>query len=517
MNKRLITIFLLMMRLLSGAGEPVFEKPVDMLSFRQLEAGNPWLKSNNAAGLSQMEELFPTEIKFGLMLDEGDFYSVFKGKSDQSADFDSRSFRRINKTYLYGSFNYRRSLESGLNFSNTNDPAANYPYLLTDTIGNDTYHREFFKLAGIISSPLATCLDWGLSFDYEVGVASQNRDPRPENKVVQTNISPGLLYKAGRFKLGANLLYGYYNEDIDVSVVEENVQHAMFQVHGPGVFNYHVSSSFYRLYQQQRLGGGTQFGWATGHVSNLLHSNCSYSFQTIDDGRGAGTATWAVKKSDAVLEGIDWDLTDVFLIDRGDKIQQLTAMLRINSKLGTEFIQRLEKVGETDLEHWITYGKEQKYYSIKTNAGLNYQVIRKDDHNMMKSLLVAGLNYSSFAEKYYLPDNDQHFSNIRLDASYLKLFKFPRANFSSEMRLGYQFNLDSQQNLKKTNFMVQKIFVPEFNYLTEGFVLSGISLGYQVPLKKIFNKYFIKKDFDWLHSADGRNRTMFSFSTGVIF
>jgi hypothetical protein len=369
----------------------------------------------------------------------------------------------------------------------------------------------------MISSPLNSKLDWGLSFDYKVGVASQNRDPRPENKVLQTNISPGLLFKQDQFKLGANLLYGYYNEDIDVSVVEENVEHTMFQLHGPGIFTYHASSSFFRLYQQQRFGGGMQFEWKAEKLSNILYSEYIYSIQTIDDGRKGNLAMWSAVKHDARLDGINWSLTDVFSMVKGQKVHQIKMELNLGSRLGTEFIQRLEKVGEADQEHWITYANEQKYYSLQTNAELNYQLMQKDENNLMNALFQAGLSYSAFDEKYYLPNQELSYANLMFESSFLKLFALRESDFSAEMKLRYRFNLNGEQNLTVTNFMVQKIYVPEFSYLTEDFISPGVSIGYQLPLKMLLGKYFIKTDFDWCHSTNGLNRTVFSFSTGLIF
>jgi hypothetical protein len=492
-------------------------KRYNLLTFKQIEVGCPWLQSNNAAGMSQMVELFPAELMLAFNLNDGDFHSVFSGQSVQTFEFGSQSYRKINKTYLYGSFNYSKSFEKGLNFTDTNDPAFNYPYLLTDTIGNDTYDREFFNLNGIISSPISSQMDWGLKFDYQVGVAAQNRDPRPENKVVHAHVSPGVLFKTDHLRLGANLLYGYYNEDIDVTVVAQNVSVSMFQLYGLGNFDYHNSNSFYRLYQQHEYGGGMQFEWRSGNVSNLLNSDYSCSVQTIDDGRKGGSATWAAAKNDSRLDGIDWNLIDVISVVKGEKVHQLKAMFRVANKLGTEFIQRLEKVNETDLEHWITYGKEQKYYSLQTNAGLNYQLISKDENNLMNSLVSGVVNYSVFDENYYLPDRNVSFSNMMIGASYLKLFVFPRSSFFAEMKLNYQFNLDRRQNLMEDNFMVQKIFRPEFNYLTKSYLSHGISLGYEVPVKKRSSKYFVKTEFDWVYSAGAFNRILFSFSTGIIF
>lgn len=517
MKNSIHIILLLLIGLHVSASDTISLKRFNLLSFRQIEAGSPWLQSNNAAGLSQMPDLFPSEIKLGMNLTEGDFHTVFQGKSIQAYDFSSHSFQKINKTYLYGSFNYRKSYEKGLNFSNTNDPVVNYPYLLTDTIGNDTYDREFFKLIGIISSPISNKVDWGLSFDYEVGVAAQNRDPRPENKVLQLNISPGLLFKTNHYKVGATLNYGYYNEDIDISVVEENVQYAMFQLHGPGITNYHVSNSFYRLYQQHRFGGGMQFEYVSGRITNLLHSNYTYSIQNIDDGRKASTATWSVVKKDAQLDGINWDLTNVTSLTEGNKTHQLKASLQIENRRGTEFIQRLEKIGETDLEHWITYAKEQKYYSLRTQAELAYLLLGKNDDHQMNSLLGAGMKYSVFEEKYYLPNLHQNYSNLMFSANYLKMFELPKANFSAEIRLKYQLNIEKEQVLIMSNSLVQHIFLPEFNFLTDDYLSPGFALGYEFPLKKIFNKYFIKADFDWYRSNEGHNRILSDFSTGLIF
>ncbi len=516
MNKIFVIILLLYLCLLSRAGDLDETKRYNLLTFKQIEVGSPWLQSNNAAGLSQMGDLFPSELKLGFKLNDGSFHSIFSGQSVQSYDFCSQSYRKIGRTYLYGSFNYSKSFEKGLDFSDTNDPTLNYPYLLTDTIGNDTYDREFFNLKGIISSPISSRLDWGLSFDYQVGVASQNRDPRPENHVVKTRILPGLVYKTDFFRLGANLSYGYYNEDINVMVVEKNVLISMFQLHGLGNFNYHASNSFNRSYQQNEFGGGMQFEWMSGNVSNLLHSNYSRSIQTIDDGREGGSANWGAVKNDSRLDAVIWNLTDVISVVKGEKVHQLKAELNLDSKLGTEFIQRLEKVNETDLEQWVTYGREQKYYSLRTNAALNYQIISKDENKQMKSLFTGVVNYSAFREKYFIPNENQNFSNMTMAASYLKLFVFQQSSVSAEMNFNYQFNLDRRQNLLD-NFMVQKIFRPEFNFLTESYLSPGISLGYQVPLKKMFDKYFVKTNFAWVHSAGGLNLTVFNFSTGLIF
>jgi len=517
MNKVIVSIFILFFGLIVYADDLNVRKPYSTFTFRQIEAGTPWLQSGNGAGLLQMPELFPSEMKLEFNQTSGDFHSVYQGQKQNSFNFSSKSYKKINKTYLYGSFTYHKSLEQGINFSDINDPGMNYPYLLIDTIGHDNYDREFFTLAGIISSPVNSMLDWGLNFDYKVGVASQNRDPRPENKVLQTSISPGLLLKLNRFKLGAHLKYGYYNEDIDISVVEEGAQHTLFQIHGPGIYDYHVSGSYFRLYDQHKIGGGFQFEWRQKQIANILYSDYNYFKQNIDDGRKASFATWSAVKNDSRLDGINWNLADVLTIDQGDKVHQLKAMVQITNKLGTEFIQRLERVGDADLDHWITYADEQKYYSVQTKAELHYQFMLFDEDKRMKSLINSGMSYDFFDEKYFLPNQKLNFSNLRLESSYLKLFAKAKSTISAEIKLKYQFNLDYLQDIKVSNNILQNVYLPEISYLTEDYVSAGISVGYQIPLRKAKSNYFIKSDFDWYHSAKSLNRSILGFSTGLIF
>lgn len=517
MSKFLINILFLFVGMSVWGNVTKDGTPQHLLIFRQIDAAAPWLQSGNAAGLSQKPDFFPSELKLEFGGDNGNFHSVFEGKSDQLFGFSSQSFQKIRKTSLYGSFNYNRSFEKGMNFSNTDNYKQNYPYLMADTTGNDTYHREFFSLKGTLASPINSSFDWGIDVNYRVGVAAQNRDPRSENKVLQTTVSPGILFKQTQFKLGANLTYGYYNEDIDVSVVKENADYTMFQLHGPESYTYHSSSSFFRLYQQSRWGGGLQFEWTPGKFSNILYSDYIYSIQTVDDGRAGGLANWSAVKNDARMDGVNWSLTDVFSVNKGSNTHRLKTKIQIGNRLGTEYVQRLGKVGETTIEHWITYATEQKYYSLQTNASLNYQLMQKDENNLMKSLLNAGISYLAFDEKYYLPNRELSYSNIALESSFLKLFVLNGSDFSAEIKVRCQLNVDGRENLDKANLLVQKIWLPELNYLTENYFSPGFSVGYQLPGRKMFGKYFIQSDFDWYHSASGLNRVVFGVSTGLIF
>ncbi len=517
MSKLIIVFICLSFALFTYAGNSEVEKNYNFLTFKQIDVQNIWLQSGNAAGLSQMPSLFPSEIKAGFDYTSGNFHSVFSGNKNQSYNFSSQSFRKINQTFLYGAMSYNRDFEKGLNYSNTNTPGLNYPYLLADTIGKDTYDREFFSLKGALSFAPDRKINSGLSFDYQVGTASQDRDPRPENKIVQANVSAGLIAKTSWFRFGANLMYGYYNEDIDVSVVQDGIQITMFQLHGPGAFTYHSSNSFFRLYTQNKLGGGLQFELNKGLVSNILNSSYHYFYQTIDDGRKGSMATWAAVKNDAELDGIDWDLCDILSITRGTSLHILKAKFRLTNKLGTEFIQRLEKTGDADQEQWVTYGKDQRYYSLRTLTDLNYQVLTKDENSLMKSLFQVGISYNTFGEDYYSPNQEVKYSDFQAKSSFLKLAKLNQAMVSAEIELSCKYSISSRQSFAVTNFVTNKINTPEYNYQTKDYISTGIHLGFQIPVKNVQSKYFSQARVKWFGTSGKQNQLFFGLSTGLIF
>lgn len=489
----------------------------DTNTFRQIEILSPWLMSNNAAGMRQMANLQPVSAGLGFGYQSGDFKNVFQGQSQETYHLGSKSYQRIGHSVLFGEFAYRKSYERNLDYSNLNNPEMNLPYLLADTIGNDTYDREFFKLGGGISSPIHTNLDWGLKFKYEVGLAAQNRDPRPENKVLQLSVSPGIVWKLPKVKLGLNLDYSYYNEDIEVKVVKENTVYTLFQLHGLGTSTYHVARTFYRLYQQNQFGAGAQLSWTAGKFENITIGNIAYLDQRINDGRQAGNASWAVVKNDAKLIGMNYELIHISTLKSDRTVNQLLIKINKADRLGTEFIQRLEKIGVTDLQHWRTYGEEQKYYSKRFNLQAKASRMILASSGQIASLVCFGVSSAAFSENYYIPNLDLKYQNILLNASWLKSFFAGNKTISLELRMAWQNNLSTNQNILNNSFITRQIIQPNLDYITAAYLAPGTTVAYEFPLKNKNNKYFIKTDFDWFRSNEGHSRTCLNFSTGIIF
>ncbi len=490
---------------------------VSLYSFDLMPVLNPWLISTNPAGLSLNPNIYPGKMNLGYYAETGDYKRVQQGENINHYNFQTQRYTKIKNTFLYGSFSYDKSFENGTDYSNVNNPYRGTPYLLVDTIGNDIYDREFFTLKGDISTPLNHNIAWGLSTDFNVGLASQNRDPRPKNKVLNLSISQGLLFSFSKLNIGINLLYSYYNEDIEIDLVEENVQLAFFQLHGLGTYIYHVASSFNRLYKRNSLGGETQVNYKSGNINSLLGTRLLYIKEIANDGRRAGNASWSYIKNDSELEGITLEIYNTTIINNNSSIHRFYANSKINSMLGTEIIQRLEIFGENDAVNWFTYGKEEKYYSALINAEFSYNYLKMKEEFKRNYEFKFAVNYYGFEQAYYIPNMKEAYKNLMFSLSFDKSFYVSNHIFSISAGLKYKKNISSNQNFEENTFIIDKLLLPDFNFLTSNFYAPGFKFSYEIALNKIFDKFFFMTNVDLYRGNNDHARTIFNFSTGVIF
>lgn len=503
--------------ILCMASKPDSLYKVSSKSFELLRLNNPWLVSSNPAGLSKIDGILPSTVNLGLYFQDGDYKRAQQGDNLIHYRFNTESYMKLNKFNLYGSFSYDKSFEDNIDYSCVNNPYRETPYTMIDTIGGDKCDREFFTVKGGFSVPLNKKIVLGAAVKYNVGLASQDHDPRPQNRVLDFSFTPGLMYNLKNFNFGLNFIYQYYNEDIDVKIIRNNEYATLFQIHGPGVFTFHQAVSFARLYSRNTYGVDGQINYENANFNTVFGAKILFANEEVDDGRKASNATWSVCKSDSELDGILIDFYNQTTIKNDRKVHIINANANIHTYLGTEIIQRLEQVGETDLEQWITYAKEEKYGSTYIDANLIYNFIKlknKYDKNYGFKFLA---NYYSFQEKYYLPEQIQKYENLLLSLYFDKSFYVNENIFSVAAGCKYKMNLSGEQNFEQTNFIVDKFLISDFEYLTDAYYAPGLNISYEKSLNKYFDRIFINTNVDYIRASKGLSRFIFNITLGVNF
>lgn len=489
-------------------------------SFYLMPVLNTWLITDNPAGLSQNTQLLPGQLEIGFTHQQGDFKRVQQGNTLNYFKFSTQQYKKIHKTSLYGSFSYDKSYEKGLNYTDINNPYRGTPYLLIDTIktDNNTADREFFSFSTAFSTPIKPHLNLGMGTDFTVGQSSQNRDPRPRNRVLNISLTPGMLFDLSNIKLGFNLIYGYYNEDIDVDIVRENTHMTFFMLHGLGTSVFHSAASYYRLYTQNNVGIHLQFQYSKGEMNTLFGARWLYYKEHVFDGRGESDASWAHIKNCSELVGLNMHFYNATVFKNAARIHSIKIEFDTKEMLGTEILQRLENDSSQNyMENWVTYATDQKYGADTYITNVSYGFIKLKKAFMPSYSFDGKITYLVNRQNYYIPDRSESYQNLLLSLNYNKTFYFHKNIFSISASFKYNKNLSGTLDIAHHDFIYEKLVYPDFLYLTSNYIVPGIGMSYEIPIKKIKSRLLIQSRF-LMYQADNKStRSFFNISTGINF
>ena len=497
----------------SDSSKIISLKSIDMISFL-----NPMMTTENPAALCLNPNIEPGYMSLNYSGVKGDYHAAQQGASLQDYFFETAKYKSIKNTRFFGLFSYSKSYEGDVVFSDINNPYRETPYMLIDTSGNlDIYDREFFNIQGKMSLPLVKNLYWGSSIDMHSGLSVQDRDPRPVNKVLNIDLSEGLLYSSERFRIGANALYSFYNEEIEVDVIEENADYSFQQLLGFDIFTYHVASSYNRFYKRNSIGGEIQIGYDNGKFSTLLSSSLKYYKEKAVDGRLAGNANWVIQKDDSELEGNKISINSSTSIRNDNSLHVINVNGQSQWMIGAERIMRLEQVGDKGADMWVDYWTEEKYASSINTLGLDYSFIMlQEDYNENFSLNLGAKIYEK-EQAYYLPFENQSYRNSIMYAEASKSLFLGRHLLSISAGISMKQNLRAEKTFNEGNFIVENILLPDFDYFTSNYVAESMKLSYELDMDKLFNKYFLTVGFSSINRNRQLNRKAINISTGVLF
>ena len=423
----------------------------------------------------------------------GNFKPVMRGNGGQQYKFSTQKFKRLNNTVFWGKFDVEKSYERGADFNSTNDAYGNTPYLMIDTVGDDLIDREFYTLSGAFSHPLSKFKIGGL-INYKAGLTAQNHDPRAKSTLSALTLKPGVFYEFGAHKIGAHFLYQYYNEEVDVNIVQHNTQHNMFYMLGLRAAVKQSAASFARVYQNNVRAAELQY--AVGGM--LITLSRSWFNQTVQDG-GTGTyASWVAIKDFGSLRSSKNALHAVYGFGKTEYKHQLKGFIAVENRIGTEIEQRLAKYDEQFEFEWVTLNAQDAYTHFKLDAGINYSLMKMQEHFTNDYTFNLNLNYSKSNEKY-IPFNDrQSFSNLMFGADFSK--KININTFFVDVGGGLMYRLNMDKDLQITNaisnyevsmpdyfsVLQTRVLEVDFEYFTSNYIMPKLHIYVERPVGEGF-------------------------------
>lgn len=478
---------------------------------------SPWSVSENAAGLQFVE--IPKRIgKASLFYhnNQGDYRRFQEAEENLQYGFYTNGYTTFQQWKFYGDFSYYKQDEKAISWTDVMKPYNDNPYILGDDIGGK-YRKEYFEMNAKAAWYINKKLNFGFEINYQTGVGTRQKDPRPVNKITNFKFKPGLIYSIKKYNIGLNLKVETGTEDIDIELVTDS-SYTFYHFKGLGAYTSTYERAP-RVHHSTTLGGSLQFGFKGSKLENM--TEIAFYQKETDIKRGESVPLQVV-----LLEKFQTDINSVFMINRNKEI-----INRLHLFFNDKHIYGHEPVVEPKLIQenfqWETITKYVLYWHKENTFGLTYDYLKLVDNNHFDwGTNVQGSVFTSETKYYFVPEkNKQQLNYYNLNAALKKELITSFANIIIEINGGYQnsFNsayklVDDEVLLKNVN---QEFVVTDFNYFNNGMAKAGlsISLGKKIKLYRKSMQMYLNADYNKQFSQITGNpqRTFVDLQFGINF
>jgi len=473
-------------------------------SFQLNDTQNIWYSSENTTGLIYNFPNKITDFNAGWMSGSGDYHRIMEGSNNQDLLFSTKSYQKIDKFYLSGSFAYHNINEENARWNGTYDPYRGNPYILGDSVQGVNYHKENYRLAGGVATSLSEKISLGFGIEYFVGVGAKQKDPRPKNNVVKFKLNPGIIFHTLRYNIGVNM--GYQNRKEEISyqqTISDNPDISYYAFKGFGFYSKEIDSNYSRYQNQHSFLGGVQFETKETKFPSLTEIKFDLGKEKIDDGSSAPQKD----------RGGDWDVMDLKLREilhcgTMDKLHKFELYGNYLDGNGTEYTQ--ERVNHGNVVEYITISKNLKFNRKVAQAQLGYSLQKLNTEKQLDKMVISSLAFVSNQESYYyIPEIfTSSYSNIIGAASFEKNFYLETFHLSPKLGASYAYNLAKDFLLSDlseiTKTQIKELYIHDFNYQSSNLLKleAQCELGWSAKKFRAINQYFIHLNFTHFNSSD---------------
>jgi len=187
--------------------------------FSFVKATNPWLTSDNAAGLTQYDSRNIATAEVNYEFDKGGLVNYDGSPRTISLGAETEAYQRLSKRIaLYGKISYNSFSGhdmAGSAFIETERLPFN---LVEDSLTNlGKKYKDTYNLVGGIGVNVWKGLSLGVKFDYTAANYAKYKDLRHKTKLMNMVFTAGATYQAGVFTLGADYFYRRNTQTITFS------------------------------------------------------------------------------------------------------------------------------------------------------------------------------------------------------------------------------------------------------------------------------------------------------------
>ncbi len=404
-------------------------------SFDRLESAKPWIVSKNGAGLTTYSgiENFSTANGYYSSVN-GDYRDYNQAESISSFGLQTKSYSRWNDVFFYGLFKYENTTRNNQAWLGTNFENSHINPMLDSIPGKNLL--ESYEMAAKVAYKMSPKFSIGLSLDYLAATSAKRIDGRNRNTGSDFNVSPGVSYADGKFRLGLNLNYGFNSESVEYTYLGETVDKQLLYMEG--LF---MTSSTYisntivseRRYERNTYGGAIQAEFLSGNFS--FYNNFTLNYFAENDYEDN-----LLKKRYAIVNSAEYDYTGILKYSTSKMENSLKIRFLDREDLSYSVSNIYEPIeGENNFYEYYEYGKSLRYAAHYREFGLEYNGFIKKSESISKIDYTLGYRNTNIRkeERIFPSLYTQDLSVIDVYASVNKNIFLNGGYFSINLQGGY--------------------------------------------------------------------------------
>lgn len=189
-------------------------------TLRDAELSLGWLRSENAAGMLFFRDSSLSEIAAYAAAEHGGLKDYYEAEDRLAFGLDAASCHRLSeRVVVRGEVRYERQLGRRMSGSYFIDPTQT-PFDMVEFTDENPGDKqlETYRVAGSVGVAATRRLTAGVRFDYATANYAKRRDLRHVNSLMDMTVSPGILFRTGRFAVGVNYTYRRRIESLMLNV-----------------------------------------------------------------------------------------------------------------------------------------------------------------------------------------------------------------------------------------------------------------------------------------------------------
>lgn len=461
---------------------------------------NPWLLTDNAAGLGRSTVHFHGITELGYDASKGDLHRAQEGNERGGLDFYSERYDQLAKNWTsWGSFNFIMDREKNRAWSDVMHTYNNNPYIFGSSVPG-TYDQQLFDFHVKISSRAFGKMTYGLGIDYQVGDLSRLRDPRTRVYLADYAALPGVTFQLNdRTFLGLNVNARYQKEKMpNITTVQDDPNLRYYSFFGNENANAVIGgyNGFQRQFVSAMYGADVQYLIKSNNSQLMISGGFFSQNQQILEN---------IKQSPGTFHSLNYKAAVTFNTKLNNLLLNIAANAGAKQGEADENLQELRSVNDPSTginsQTWVTlFTYKNQYINNTYHAEIKVDVrdLNKDNNDFS---WMGGIQTGvvGFENQYNLP-----YSAFNVNRAHAGIYGHYRLLKRKEQRLtvkgtvNYEIGFDNSLVLRDgvtvtpavgastfeqgTYDVATNVLLPDFQYYGANMLNFRLETKYSLPL-----------------------------------